>query len=467
MKPFIHDEFLLDNDYARQLYHTYAEHMPIIDYHNHLSPQMIAEDYHFSTITELWLGGDHYKWRALRANGIPEEYITGNAPDREKFRMWAKTLPYTMRNPLYHWTQLELKRYFGIDDLLCEENADEIYDKCNAMLAQPEFSVKSLLLKMKVEVLCTTDDPIDSLEYHKQIAESGFAIKVLPTWRPDKLLNTENAPAMNSYIDQLAKVSGVEISDFDSLLKALRIRQEHFAQRGCRLSDHGVSYVPNVDFDDHTTYRLFKQLRSGVALDAKESESLRGGILYHLLKLNAEWGWSQQLHIGAIRNNNLRLFRSFGPDVGCDSIADGNVAEGLSRIFGRLDEQGVLTRTVLYNLNPKDGEVLATMAYNFNDGTEAGKMQYGAAWWFLDQLDGISKQLNIISSFGLLSRFVGMLTDSRSFVSFPRHEYFRRILCNIIGRDIENGVLPASDIKRIGEMVADISYNNAKRYFQF
>lgn len=467
MKPFIHDEFLLDNDYARQLYHTYAEHMPIIDYHNHLSPQMIAEDYHFSTITELWLGGDHYKWRALRANGIPEEYITGNAPDREKFRMWAKTLPYTMRNPLYHWTQLELKRYFGIDDLLCEENADEIYDKCNAMLAQPEFSVKSLLLKMKVEVLCTTDDPIDSLEYHKQIAESGFAIKVLPTWRPDKLLNTENAPAMNSYIDQLAKVSGVEISDFDSLLKALRIRQEHFAQHGCRLSDHGVSYVPNVDFDDHTTYRLFKQLRSGVALDAKESESLRGGILYHLLKLNAERGWSQQLHIGAIRNNNLRLFRSFGPDVGCDSIADGNVAEGLSRIFGRLDEQGVLTRTVLYNLNPKDGEVLATMAYNFNDGTEAGKMQYGAAWWFLDQLDGISKQLNIISSFGLLSRFVGMLTDSRSFVSFPRHEYFRRILCNIIGRDIENGVLPASDIKRIGEMVADISYNNAKRYFQF
>ena len=467
MKPFIHDEFLLDNDYARQLYHTYAEHMPIIDYHNHLSPQMIAEDYHFSTITELWLGGDHYKWRALRANGIPEEYITGNAPDREKFRMWAKTLPYTMRNPLYHWTQLELKRYFGIDDLLCEENADEIYDKCNAMLAQPEFSVKSLLLKMKVEVLCTTDDPIDSLEYHKQIAESGFAIKVLPTWRPDKLLNTENAPAMNSYIDQLAKVSGVEISDFDSLLKALRIRQEHFAQHGCRLSDHGVSYVPNVDFDDHTTYRLFKQLRSGVALDAKESESLRGGILYHLLKLNAERGWSQQLHIGAIRNNNLRLFRSFGPDVGCDSIADGNVAEGLSRIFGRLDEQGVLTRTVLYNLNPKDGEVLATMAYNFNDGTEAGKMQYGAAWWFLDQLDGISKQLNIISSFGLLSRFVGMLTDSRSFVSFPRHEYFRRILCNIIGRDIENGVLPASDIKRIGEMVANISYNNAKRYFQF
>ena len=467
MKPFIHDEFLLDSDYARHLYHTYAEHMPIIDYHNHLSPQMIAEDYHFGTITELWLGGDHYKWRALRANGIPEEYITGNAPDREKFRMWAKTLPYTMRNPLYHWTQLELKRYFGIDKLLCEENADEIYDKCNAMLAQPEFSVKNLLLKMKVEALCTTDDPIDSLEYHKQIAESGFAIKVLPTWRPDKLLNTENAPAMNSYIDQLAEVSGVEISDLDSLLKALRIRQEHFAQHGCRLSDHGVSYVPNVDFDDHTTYRLFKQLRSGVALDAKESESLRGGILYHLLQLNAEMGWSQQLHIGAIRNNNLRLFRSWGPDVGCDSIADGNVAEGLSRIFGRLDEQGALTRTVLYNLNPKDGEVLATMAYNFNDGTEAGKMQYGAAWWFLDQLDGISKQLNIISSFGLLSRFVGMLTDSRSFVSFPRHEYFRRILCNIIGHDIENGVLPASEIKRIGEMVADISYNNAKRYFQF
>ena len=467
MKPFIHDEFLLENDYARRLYHDYAEQMPIIDYHNHLSPKMIAEDYQFGTITELWLGGDHYKWRALRANGVAEEYITGNAPEREKFRAWARTLPKTMRNPLYHWTQLELKRYFGIDELLCEENADEIYDKCNAMLAQPEFSVKNLLLRMNIEVLCTTDDPIDSLEYHKQIAASGFAVKVLPTWRPDKLLNTNDTPAFNGYVDALAEVSGVAITDFESLVEALRLRQKFFAECGCRLSDHGVSYVPNGEFDTESTTRLFKKLRSGEVLSDGESESLRGGILHKLLSLNAEMGWSQQLHIGAIRNNNLRLFRSFGPDAGCDSIADGNVAEGLSRILGRLDEQGALARTILYNLNPKDSEVLATMAYNFNDGSEEGKMQYGAAWWFLDQMDGMIKQLNAISSLGLLSQFVGMLTDSRSFVSYPRHEYFRRILCNLIGEDIERGLLPASQMEYIGKMVADISYNNAKRYFGF
>ncbi|MBR4969206.1 MAG: glucuronate isomerase [Alistipes sp.] len=467
MKPFIHDEFLLENDYARQLYHDYAEQMPIIDYHNHLSPKMIAEDYQFGTITELWLGGDHYKWRALRANGVAEEYITGRAPDREKFRAWACTLPKTMRNPLYHWTQLELKRYFGIDELLCEENADEIYDKCNAMLGQPEFSVRNLLLRMNVEVLCTTDDPIDSLEYHKQIAESGFAVKVLPTWRPDKLLNTNNTAAFNGYVDALVEVSGVAITDFDSLVEALRLRQKFFAECGCRLSDHGVSYVPNTEFDADSTTRLFKKLRSGEDLSDGESESLRGGILHKLLSLNAEMGWSQQLHIGAIRNNNLRLFRSFGPDAGCDSIADGNVAEGLSRILGRLDEQGALARTILYNLNPKDSEVLATMAYNFNDGSEEGKMQYGAAWWFLDQMDGMIKQLNAISSLGLLSQFVGMLTDSRSFVSYPRHEYFRRILCNLVGQDIERGLLPASEMDYIGKMVADISYNNAKRYFGF
>ncbi|MBQ7342380.1 MAG: glucuronate isomerase [Alistipes sp.] len=467
MKPFIHEDFLLENDCARTLYHDHAERMPIIDYHNHLSPQMIAEDYHFATITELWLGGDHYKWRALRANGIPEELITGNAPDREKFRAWARTLPHTMRNPLYHWTQLELKRYFGIEELLCEENADEIYDKCNEMLAQPEFSVRNLLLRMNVEVLCTTDDPVDSLEYHRCIAESGFAVKVLPTWRPDKLLNTSDSAGINEYIDRLAEVSGVKIDDFESLLTALRVRQKFFAEHGCRLSDHGVSYVPNAEFDEHSTYRLFKQLRSGVILNEQESESLRGGILYYLLQLNAEMGWAQQLHIGAIRNNNLRLFKSLGPDVGCDSIADGNVAEGLSRILGRLDEQGVLTRTILYNLNPKDSEVLATMAYNFNDGSQVGKMQYGAAWWFLDQMDGMVKQLNAISSLGLLSRFVGMLTDSRSFVSYPRHEYFRRILCNLLGREVESGLLPVSEMERIGRMVEDVSYNNAKRYFGF
>lgn len=467
MKPFIHDDFLLENDYARRLYHDYAEHMPIIDYHNHLSPKMIAEDYQFRTITELWLGGDHYKWRALRANGVVEEYITGDAPDREKFRVWARTLPYTMRNPLYHWTQLELKRYFGIDDLLCEKNADEIYDKCNAMLSQPEFSVKNLLLRMGVEVLCTTDDPIDSLEYHKQIAASGYAVKVLPTWRPDKLLNTSDTVAFNVYVDALSEVSGITITDFDSLVEALRLRQKFFAECGCRLSDHGVSYVPNVEFNEESTSYLFAKIRSGEELNATESECLCGGILHMLLGLNADMGWAQQLHIGAIRNNNLRLFRSLGPDIGCDSIADGQVAQGLSRILGRLDDKGKLTRTIIYNLNPKDSAVLATMAYNFNDGTEPGKMQYGAAWWFLDQMDGMTEQINILSSLGLLSRFVGMLTDSRSFVSYTRHEYFRRLLCNILGADIEAGLLPASELEFIGNMVADISYNNAKHYFGF
>ena len=467
MKEFIHDDFMLTSDYARQLYHTYAEKMPIIDYHNHLSPQMIAQDYRFGSITELWLGGDHYKWRALRANGVAEEYITGNAPDREKFRAWARTLPHTMRNPLYHWTQLELKRYFGIDDLLCEQNADAIYDKCNAMLTQSEFSVKNLLLRMGVEVLCTTDDPIDSLEYHQQIAASGYAVKVLPTWRPDKLLNTGDTAAFNTYLDSLSEVSGKEITNFNSLIDALRIRQKFFAECGCRLSDHGVSYVPNAEFDEESTAQLFARIRSGESLNATDAESLCGGILYMLLRLNAEMGWAQQLHIGAIRNNNLRLFRSLGPDVGCDSIADGNVAQGLSRILGRLDDKGNLTRTILYNLNPKDSAVLATMAYNFNDDTEPGKMQYGAAWWFLDQMDGMTEQINTLSSLGLLSRFVGMLTDSRSFVSYTRHEYFRRLLCNILGADIESGLLPASELEFIGNMVADISYHNAKRYFGF
>lgn len=467
MKPFINDDFMLANEYARELYHSHASQMPIIDYHNHLSPQMIAQDCKFTTITELWLGGDHYKWRAMRANGVSEKYITGDAPDREKFRKWAETIPYTMRNPLYHWTHLELKRYFGIDTLLDAGTADEIYDACNDMLARDDFSVRSLLARMKVETLCTTDDPVDSLEYHKQIAESGFDVKVLPTWRPDKVLAVDDQLAYNGYIDLLADASGADISDLSSLLESLKARQEFFASLGCRLSDHGMTYFPNASFGDGDLDTLVKKLRAGINLSEEEKERYRSGMLFHLLRMNSEMGWTQQLHIGAIRNNNLRLFSELGPDVGCDSIADGPLAQGLSRILGLLDNENALAQTILYNLNPKDTEVMASMAYNFNDGSVAGKMQYGAAWWFLDQIDGMTKQIDALSTQGLLSRFVGMLTDSRSFVSFPRHEYFRRLLCNILGEDIEKGLLPASQMDFIGHMVEDISYNNAKRFFNF
>ncbi|MDR0908060.1 MAG: glucuronate isomerase [Rikenellaceae bacterium] len=467
MKPFIDDDFMLEGGFAQKLYHEHAAAMPIIDYHNHLSPKMIAEDYRFSTITELWLAGDHYKWRALRANGVDERYITGDASDKEKFTKWAETIPYTMRNPLYHWTHLELKRYFGIDTLLNPATAEEIYEQCNRMLAQDGFSVRGLLAKMNVEVLCTTDDPVDKLLYHKQIAKSGFLTKVLPTWRPDKILAVDDTVAYNGYIDQLATVSDTPIANLSSLLSALKVRLNYFATMGCHLSDHGFNSFPNATFTDEQVDAIVKKLRSGGEVTPAEAETYRAGMLYHLLRMNAEMGWAQQLHIGAIRNNNLRLFKKLGADVGCDSIADGAVAEGLSKTLGRLDEDGVLAKTIVYNLNPKDSEVLLSMVYNFNDGTAVGKMQYGAAWWFLDQLDGMTKQLGALSNLGLLGRFVGMLTDSRSFVSFPRHEYFRRLLCNTLGQDLEKGLLPPSEIDFIGRMVEDISYRNAKTYFRF
>lgn len=467
MKPFINEDFMLDNEYAKQLYHAYAESMPIIDFHNHLNPQMIAEDYRFGSIAELWLGGDHYKWRAMRANGVGEEYITGDASDKDKFMKWAATVPYAMRNPLYHWTHLELKRYFGVDKLLNPDTAEEIYYTCNEMLGQDGYSVRGLLKRMNIEVLCTTDDPADSLEYHKKIAESGFGVKVLPTWRPDKVLAVDNSEAYNSYIDQLGKASGMEIKDLASLLGALKARQEFFASLGCRLSDHGFNDFPAGSFTDARLDKIIIKVRGGAELSADDQETYRSGMLYHLLRMNAEMGWTQQMHIGAIRNNSIRLFEKLGPDIGCDSIADGQVAEGLSAILGLLDKEGVLAKTILYNLNPKDTEVLVTMAYNFNDGSVPGKMQYGAAWWFLDQLDGMTKQIDALSNLGLLSRFVGMLTDSRSFISFPRHEYFRRLLCNMLGKDIERGLLPASEMEFIGKMVEGISYNNAKDFFRF
>lgn len=464
---FITDQFLLTTDAARELYVRYAEHQPIIDYHNHLDPDLIAGDYQYRSLAEIWLGGDHYKWRAMRANGVDETFITGDAPDRSKFIKWAETVPYTMRNPLYHWTHLELKRYFNIDLLLNPDTADTIYHQCSELLRTPEFSVRNLLRRMNVETLCTTDDPADSLDSHLQIAADNFEIKVLPTWRPDKIMAVDNPTAYNAYLNRLGAAADVEIDGFDALLAALRNRQDAFTAVGCRLSDHGVTEFPTADFTDRELASIFRKIRGGYPLNADEQTSFRCGMLYHLARMNHERGWTQQFHIGAIRNNNSRLFNILGPDIGCDSIADYPVAEALSRFLGRLDEEGALTKTILYNLNPKDTEVIATMAYNFNDGSIAGKMQYGAAWWFLDQQDGMEKQLNALSNLGLLSRFVGMLTDSRSFLSYPRHEYFRRILCNLLGNDIEKGALPAQEMDFIGKMVSDICYRNAKHYFGF
>ncbi len=467
MRSFIHDRFLLENEEAVELYHAHAEKMPIIDYHNHLNPQLIAEDYQFESITELWLGGDHYKWRALRANGIEEKYVTGNATDQEKFAAWAQTVPYTMRNPLYHWTHLELKRYFDIDCLLKPDSAARIYQECNEKLRDKAFSTRGLLKRMNVEVLCTTDDPVDSLEYHRKIADDGFRIKVLPTWRPDKVMAVEDVKNYCNYIGRLGEVADVDICSFEDLLKALRKRQRYFALLGCRLSDHGLNEFPDADFTIEELKVLFKRLLARIPLNASERAVFKAGMLYHLAVMNHEMGWVQQFHVGAIRNNNRRLFDRLGADIGCDSIADTSLADAMSKFFSRLDKAGNLTRTILYNLNPKDTEVMVTMAYNFNDGILIGKMQYGAAWWFLDQMDGMTKQINALSNLGLLSHFVGMLTDSRSFLSFPRHEYFRRLLCNILGKDIEKGVLPHQEIEFIGEMVENISYYNAKSYFRF
>lgn len=463
---FIGDNFLLENDIARELYHEHSAALPVIDYHNHLNPQQIAEDYHFHSLTELWLGGDHYKWRALRANGVDEKYITGEADDYTKFLKWAETVPYTMCNPLYHWTHLELMRYFGISTLLNKESAAEIYKKCNARLREEDFSVRGLLRKMNVEVLCTTDDPADSLEFHRKIADTPFGIKVLPAWRPDRVMAVEQGDSYRKYIRRLGEVAGVEIRNFSDLLEALTVRQRYFDALGCRLSDHGLSAFPGAEWSESALEILFTKILKSGELTSQETEIFQTGMLYHLAVMNDRSGWAQQFHVGPLRNNSTRLYRQLGPDIGCDSIGDPLLAHALSKFFGRLDDEGKLARTILYNLNPKDAEVMLAMAYNFNDGTVPGKMQYGAAWWFLDQMDGIVKQLRTLSNGGLLSRFVGMLTDSRSFLSFPRHEYFRRILCNLLGQDVEKGWLPKEEMGFIGRMVEDISYYNVKNYLK-
>jgi glucuronate isomerase len=465
MKTFLDSDFLLQTDTARELYHKHAERLPIIDYHCHLDPKMIATNYQFADLTEIWLGGDHYKWRAMRANGVPEEYITGNRPPYEKFEKWAETLPYTMRNPLYHWTHLELSRIFGIQETLKPSNARDIYEACTAKLQTPEFRVQSLMKRMRVESVGTTDDPVDSLEYHQKIGESGFSVKVLPAWRPDKAMAIENPQTYNAYLAKLEETSGLSIRSYSDLLDALQRRHDFFAQNGCNLSDHGLSTFYADPYTDSEIHAIFSKVRSGQEVATGDVNKFRSALLYELAVMDKKSDWVQQFHIGANRNNNTRMFKALGADTGFDAIDDGTVAAPMDRFFDRLDQEGNLAKTIVYNLNPRDNELLVTNLYNYNDGSVPGKMQYGAAWWFLDQLTGMENQLNALSALGLLSRFVGMLTDSRSFLSYPRHEYFRRILCNVLGNDLEKGLLPVSETAFISQMVEDICYYNAKRYF--
>lgn len=465
MEQFLSENFLLQTETARQLYHDYAADMPIIDYHNHLPPAEIAADRRFENMTQLWLHGDHYKWRAMRANGVEEEYITGNASDETKFRKWAETVPYTMRNPLYHWTHMELKNPFGITRLLNEESADDIYGECNRQL-QEKFTTRSLLKHYKVEVLCTTDDPCDNLEHHLAIAKEPFGVRVLPAFRPDSALAIENPEHFNAYMDRLGEAAGIAINNYSSLLEALKSRHDYFHQAGCRVSDHGLDTFYSDSYTDEEVLMIFRKAREGNLVSPDEAARFKSALLYFMAVIDYEKGWVQQYHVGALRNTNSRLLRSLGADAGVDSIDDGSHARAMMRFFDRLDKEETLAKTIIYNLNPADNEVFATMMGNYQDSGIPGKMQFGSGWWYLDQKDGMEKQMNTLSNIGLLSRFVGMLTDSRSFVSFPRHDYFRRILCNLIGRDIENGELP-NDIKWLGQMTQNICYYNAKTYFSF
>lgn len=466
MKAFLNQDFLLQSATAQALYHEYAKDMPIIDYHNHLVPQQIAEDKQFDNITQIWLYGDHYKWRAMRAHGVDEKYITGNATDEEKFMKWAETVPFTMRNPLYHWTHLELQRYFNVTEVLNADSGKRIYDHCSNLLKTPAFSVRNLLTKMQVKVLCTTDDPIDNLHYHKEIASSGFSVKVLPTFRPDKAMAVDDEGIFIAYVHSLAKVVGYSIQTLVEYKKAIAERHDYFHAHGGRLSDHGLENIYAEDYSEDEITSIFGRLVSGQPINQKEKWQFKSAMLVYFAHLDHAKGWTQQFHLGALRNNNARLLGTLGPDTGFDSIGDFDQAKPLSKFLNHLDSTNQLAKTILYNLNSRDNDLFATMTGNFQDGTIVGKIQFGSGWWFMDQKDGMEKQINSLSNMGLLSHFVGMLTDSRSFLSFPRHEYFRRILCNLIGQDVENGELPA-DMEWLGKMVQDIAYTNASQFFNF
>jgi glucuronate isomerase len=466
MKSFLDDNFLLQSKTAHVLYHDFAKMMPIIDYHNHLPPDQIAENMQFETISQVWLNGDHYKWRAMRTHGIDESYCTGTKSDWEKFEQWAATVPYTLRNPLYHWTHLELQRYFGIKDILSPDTARKIYDTCNEKLNTPDYSVRSLLTKMNVQTVCTTDDPLDSLEHHQKIRNDNFGIRVLPAFRPDKAMAAENTSSLNEYINRLEILTDTAIENLESYLTALRMRHEYFAANGCTVSDHGLEYIYAEDYKDEEITLIFDKIRRNQVLDHSDVLKFKSAMLFNFALWDHDKGWVQQYHLGALRNNSSRMQQQLGPDTGWDSIGDFHQASSLSKFLNNLDRNNKLAKTIIYNINPADNDIMATMIGNFNDGSFAGKIQFGSGWWFLDQKDGMTKQLNSLSNAGLISHFVGMLTDSRSFLSFPRHEYFRRILCNLFAEDVENGELPA-DIPWLGQIIQNICYNNAKNYFNF
>lgn len=463
---FIHDDFLLSTKAARNLYHKYAESEPIFDYHCHISPKDIAENRQFNNLFEIWLEGDHYKWRAMRSNGVPEKFCTGNATPEEKFNAWAATVPHTLRNPLYHWTHIELKRYFGISDLLNEKSAAKIWKKANALLATPALTTQGILKKMKVKVVCTTDDPVDDLGWHKKFAKQGHPTRMLPAFRPDKALTVNQPVGFNKWVEQLAAAADVDIRNFGAFVSALEKRHEFFHAQGCRLSDHGMNHCFADFCSEKTAADIFQKARKGVAASPLEHSQFASYMMLVFGHLDAKRGWTKQLHLGALRNNNDRLLKQLGPDTGFDSIGDFPQAVTLSAYLNKLDSENKLPKTVIYNLNPADNYVFATMIGNFQDGTIPGKIQYGSGWWFLDQKEGMEWQINALSQLGLLSRFIGMITDSRSFMSYPRHEYFRRTLCNLIGNDIEAGAIP-NDEKLVGPMIKNICYTNAKNYMTF
>ncbi len=466
-KPFINDDFVLETEPARKLYHEFAADMPIIDYHCHLSPAEIAADKSWDNITQIWLYGDHYKWRAMRSNGIDEKYCTGRAGDREKFDKFAATMPYLLRNPIYHWSHLELKRYFDIDELLSTKTADYIWRHTQEKLQSGNMTARSLMKKSGVKLVCTTDDPTDSLEHHISIAEdNSFNIKVLPTWRPDKAMAVDHQSMFNEWVDKLGRSVDFDIMSFKDFMNALEKRQNFFHSCGCRLSDHGIEKIYCEDYTHSEIEAIFNKIRGGNNLNQAEKAKFKSAMLYEFCRLNCHKGWTQQIHYGVMRNNNSVMFNKIGADTGFDSIGDYNIAASMSRFFDKLNTADALTKTIIYNINPTHNEIIATMLGNFQDGKTAGKMQMGSGWWFLDQKDGMQRQIEALSQLGLLSRFVGMLTDSRSLLSYTRHEYFRRILCNILGSDIEKGLIPA-DYDLVGNMVRDICFNNANRYLGF
>ena len=467
MSKFINDDFVLQTKQSKELYHDYAKDMPIIDYHCHLPPEEVAENKTWNNLSELWLYGDHYKWRTMRSNGIEEKYCTGDADDYEKFEKFAETMPRLLRNPMYHWCHLELARYFDIDDvLLSPDTAKDIWDRTEEIIKQPDFNCRNLMKQSNVVLTCTTDDPLDSLEHHIAVKESGFEVQMLPTWRPDKAMAVEKPEVFVPWVEKLENLTSTKLSNFDDFMAAINVRMDHFESVGCKLSDHGLETVHAEECSKSEADAIFDKARAGRELSKEEILRFKSVTLYELTLMNAERGWTQQIHYGAMRNNNTKMFEKLGPDVGFDSIGDFEIGKPLSRLMDKLNMQDKLAKTILYNLNPSDNYLLASMLGNFQGSEIPGKIQFGSGWWFLDQMEGMTQHIEAVSQEGLLSRFVGMLTDSRSFLSYTRHEYFRRILCNILGNDMAKGLIP-NDIKLVGNMVKDISYNNAATYFGF